>query len=188
MLRADTVHRVPDEVSHSITWSVDPRPYGPPAGARTNFRAGRAAAEAFRGGPSYVSIAFPFEAKLTGPLWVHYWGDGQYAGAEMLYTAKNARKWRDRSGRTRGISAGLSSRPIIAKLADAVQWAVSARDATGREIVFERFAMPRWQLAAAEFVRVRGVMDAVEMEFVRTHESIERDGVRCDDHEDPSAL
>ncbi|MES2754933.1 MAG: hypothetical protein V4659_09740 [Pseudomonadota bacterium] len=186
VLRALSVRPPAETARHIIMWAIDPRPGGPPLTTKPDFLAGRVLADAFRLGPTYVSVDFPFETALVGPLWAHYWGDGAYAGAETLYTARAARKARNRDGRTVGISAGLLSRPILAKLADTTEWTVSARDPAGREITFERFAVPRWQNVESEFRRLRALMDALELEFRTTHAPLKRGGVSCADHGDPA--
>jgi hypothetical protein len=173
---------------HSVTWTIYPLAEGPPARRRVTFLGGRREADAFVSGPDYVHIAFSWHTEVTGPVWAYYWGDGRYVGAEMLFSAGNVRRFRDRSGRLGGISGGLANRTLLAALADARSWTVVAADATGKRLFSETFSVPRWRAAEAEYRRARAALDRVEARFRVTHEPLSADGVSCADEDDPASM
>ncbi len=172
---------------HSITWTVDPDPAGPPPRRKPGFLAGRKEADAFRTGPDYVHISFTWHTRVEGPVWAHYWGDGAYVGADLLQTARAARRFRDRQGLSGGISGGISNRALLTALAEARTWQVVAIDSTGKRLFTESFQVPGWRSAEAEFRRARAQIDRIEAEFRKHHEPREVDGASCTDQEDPSA-
>ncbi len=172
---------------HDISWTVFPRPEGPPEGRKHSFLRGRKEAEAFSGGPDYVHIDFSWNERLTGPIWVHYWGDGVYAGSHMLVTARQVRRWTDKQGRTAGLSGGLATPSLLAALAPARSWSVVAADATGRTIFSDTFQMPDWRQVEAEYRRVRARIDMVEQRFRADHEPRSENGVHCSDEPSPDS-
>jgi len=183
-----TVHEPGDHRGrHSVTWTIHPDPAGPQPTRKRSFRAGRKQADAFRSGPDFVHIHFAWYTRVEGPVWAHYWGDGAYAGADRLMTARSARRFRDKDGLTGGISGGLSARPLLTALAGARTWQVVAVDATGKQLFSDSFQLPRWQAAEAEFRRARARLDALEAEFRKDHEPREQSDAACADHDDPNS-
>lgn len=176
-----------DPNRHRITWTVYPLAEGPPPSRRPNFLGGRREAGLFATGPDYVHISFLWHTQVTGPVWAYYWGDGHYAGVEMLMSARNTRRFRDRDGLLGGISGGLSDRALLTALADARSWTVVAIDATGKRLFQETFAVPDRQRVEAEYRRARAALDRVEARFRATHAPLSEDGVACEDAEDPAA-
>ena len=179
------MHREPPD-RHDISWTVFPRPEGPPAGRKYTFLRGRKEAEAFSGGPDYVSIDFRWTGKVTGPIWVYYYGDGMPAGSEMLATARRVRRW-TKNGRTMGLSGGLTTPSLLAALAPARRWSVVATDGAGNTIFSDSFEMPAWQKVEAEYRRARIRLDSVEQRFRSDHELRNEDGVQCEDQPSPDS-
>jgi hypothetical protein len=173
-----------DAGSHNMTWTISPRTEGPPQVRSRGFLMGRREAEAFREGPDYVHIDFSWHTSVAGPIWAHYWGDGTYAGADMLMTRWDVRRWTDRQGLLGGLSGGLSSRPLLTALAPARRWTVVAVDATGKQLHSESFEMPSWRAVETEYRRMRATIDRVELRFRTAHDPITEDGVACADIED----
>jgi hypothetical protein len=168
----------------SVVWSIDPRP-NPPPQARAFFLGGRREADAFKAGPDYIHIDFEWRAVAVGPVWAHYWGDGSYAGADMLMTRRQASRSTLRDGTLAPLSGGLAQRTIIARLAPKRRWTVIAADATGKQLFSESFEMPSWDVAEAEFRRAKSQIDALELIFRRDHQALRDGNVSCTDEEHP---
>ena len=88
-------------------------------------------AEVRRNGPVTVLIDFKWEpVALVGPLWAQFWGDGAYAGTQMMMSARKMRRYygKDRQASSIGTHPGTA---LIAKLASARTWTAVAVDSTG---------------------------------------------------------
>ena len=172
---------------HSVHWTVYPDPAGPRPGLKRALVKGRKQSDAFRTGPDFIHILFGWHTRVKGPVWAHYWGDGAYAGADRLMTARSARRYRDKQGLTGGVDGGLVARPLLTALAEARTLRVVAIDATGKRLFSESFQLPRRQSAEAEFRRARAQLDRLEAEFRKDHEPREEAGAGCADHDDPAS-
>ena len=182
------VQRQTGDIRHDVIWSVFPRPEGPPPDGPPGFLNGRREADAFSTGPDYVHIDFRWHTQVVGPVWAHYWGDGAYAGADLLMTARHVRRFTDRDGRLGGLSGGLATRPILTALAPAQSWTVVVNDATGKQLFTETFEVPRRELAEAEFRRARAIMDRLEAHFRLDHRPRSEGGATCGDDPPPEAV
>jgi hypothetical protein len=172
---------------HNVSWTIDPRPEGPPPSARPSFLDPRREQEAFASGPNYVHIDFDWLAEATGPIHAYYWGDGAYAGADLLMSARQVRRFTDRDGRLGGLSGGLAVRTLLSALAPARRWTVAAVDSTGKTLFSESFDLPRREAVEAAFRRARAAIDSVEARFRPAHRPINEGGVRCEDKENPES-
>ena len=182
VMQVDTPER-----RHSITWTVHPLLEGPPPSKRPAFLGGRRESEAFATGPDYVHIDFLWRTSAVGPIWAHYWGDGVYAGADLLMSARQVRRATGKDGTLGGLSGGLASRPLLTALAGARRWTVVAEDSAGKRLFGDSFTVPRREVAEAEYRRARAAIDRAEPIFRLTHEPYDKDGVTCTDHENPAA-
>lgn len=170
----------------TIQWAVDPRP-DPPAGAKRRWPMAVREADAFRNGPSSVIIDFTWEPRaLTGPLWVQFWGDGSYAGTQMMRKARDVRRYY--GGERPAFTAGLTpSTALIARLASAQRWTAAAVDSTGRLLSSETFEMPTPDEAEAVFRKARARIDSLEPRFAIDHEPLDEGGAGCTDEENRAA-
>lgn len=168
----------------SIVWALASR--GNPArDSKYAYLGGRAPAHAFRDGPDYVHIDFDWLATAVGPIWAHYWGDGAYAGADLLMTRRQARQSLNSRGELAGLSGGLATRSLLVALADSTRWTVTAVDGAGKTLFSETFEVPGRAAAETEFVRARGAIEQLEQQFVRDHHGVAANGVTCADNESP---
>jgi hypothetical protein len=178
------------ERRYGATWTIDPRPEGPPpqrAGRRRHFQP-RAESEAFVLGPDYVHIDFGWLVPgVVGPVHAHYWGDGVSAGADLIYTARQVRRRTDRAGMLAGFSGGLSEPALLQALAPARLWSVVVSDSTGKVLLSDSFEVPRRELVAAEFRRARAILDDLEARFRVDHRPLREGSAACQDNEDPNA-
>jgi hypothetical protein len=176
----------PDD-RRTVRWTVDPRPAGPPQGKKKKRRWARAQADAFRNGPDSVVVQFKWEhVPLTGPLWVQFWGDGAYGGAQILMNARDTRRYfrKGRGPTGAGTSPGAD---VIAKLASARRWTAVALDSSGKRLASETFEVPGPEEAEAAFREARRRIDSLEPRFAASHDPIEEGGAGCSDEEDPAA-
>jgi hypothetical protein len=82
-----------DREPHGTTWTIDPRPETfPPDGKAFPSMRGRNEAEVLREGPDYVHISYEWHTEAVGPIYVYFWGDGIYVGAEQLFSARQVRR------------------------------------------------------------------------------------------------
>lgn len=168
-------------------WTIDPRPDGPAKGEPVTWNTGRSEAEVLRDGPDYVHINFPWYTAVTGPVYAHFWGDGTYAGAERLFTARQVRHSTGRDGKMGGLSGGLSKGPTMQSLYRAQIWAFKVTDATGKELTSGSFHPPDLARAAARYRLVRTEIDQLETEFRTDFETKVRGSTICEADEDPAS-
>lgn len=179
------MERPGDGDRYAMQWTVDPSPEGPPAKSRKS--SARSLEDAFRNGPESIYVDFKWEGAVAGPLWVHYWGDGVYAGGEMLMSARSVRRWFGKSTVRTGTSATPGA-AVKAKLAPARTWTALARDSAGRQLDSKTFDVPTAPEAEREFLRARARIDAVEPRFRTDHAPLDEGDVSCSDFEDPQSI
>lgn len=170
---------------YEMMWTVDPRPEGPPAKDRNPSTF--SLEEAFRSGPETISIEFKWEGAVVGPLWVHYWGNGVYAGGEMLMSARSVRRWFGNSTVRTGTNATPGA-AVKARLAPARTWTALVRDSKGRQLDSKTFDVPTPSEAGREFRRARARIDAVELRFRTDHTPLDEGDVSCSDFDDPQSI
>lgn len=162
-------------------WSIDQRPPAPPK--RYGWQVGRQEREVFAGGPDGFSLNLPAADLGTGGVWLHWWGDGEFAGTTHAITARQARSYARRQYRS--IGAYLNDRAVLSRLADARRWTVAATDATGRVLYRKITSMPRAAAVKAAFLAAKARLLAARDRFVATEG---RDGgAACEEHLPPDA-
>jgi hypothetical protein len=167
-------------------WTIDPRPEGPPRRVSVSWDTGRSEAEVLRNGPDYVHIDYPWHTEVTGPVYVHFWGDGTYVGAERLFSAGRVRRYTERDGKMGGLSGGLSKGPIMQALYGSQAWAFKVTDATGKELTSGSLHPPDLARAVTEYRFVRAEIENLETEFRTDFETRTRGSTTCAAHEDPA--
>jgi hypothetical protein len=136
-------------------WQIDNRP---PARPRVyGYQVGRPEAVIFRQGPDSVSFGtIEYGEVRDGPIWVRMYGDGAYAGAFLVQTARQTR--RQHRHRGYGVSV-LVSQPhqpaVVANLAGALEWRAVLVDPSGRELGSRSVRVPARARVEAEFVRAK---------------------------------
>ena len=173
---------------HTTYWSIYSTPEGPAADAPLTHLKPRAEASILAEGPDYVHIDFPWHTEAVGPIWAHYWGDGEYAGAQMLFSAKAVRRMRDKEGKVGGLSGGLSNGTVMKALAGKRDWTVAAMDVTGKLLFSDTFRPPMLGKSLDTYRRARADMDAMEQEFRTDHRTRTRGETFCADNGDPNEL
>jgi hypothetical protein len=171
---------------HSLIWAIDPRP-----GSSARLRAwphSRREADAFRFGPGHVLVDLKpdSEVAVVGGLWIQYWGDGVYAGADMWASQRKAPRRMGGPGQLAGIGA-LVSPVLIAKLTPARTWTAVLTDSTGRRLATDIFEVPPPQEAESTFRQARAAIDALEPRFRIDHSPLSEGGAHCSDNNDPIA-
>lgn len=165
--------------NHETYWHIDPRAEGPPANERKDWFSGRSEAEVLRDGPDYVHVDYRWYTQVNGPVWAHYWGDGRYAGAELLFSASKVRRYTEKDGKMGGLSGGLGKGPIMTALGASRSWAFKVVDATGKELASETFAPPNLGNSVEEYRRHRLAIETLEAEFRTDFQERQNGTVSC---------
>jgi len=172
---------------YAISWTIDPRPEGPPRGSKRRWPNPRKQAGAFRAGPDLVRIDFKWGRDAVAPIWVHYWGDGAYAGADLLVTARMMKRRIANIPSPYSSEGGLASRRLLAALAPARIWTVVVTDSAGKTYSSETFSVPTWREAESAFRHARARIDAMERRY-RSLDPLPESDASCTPHEDPEAI
>jgi hypothetical protein len=172
---------------HGTYWTIDPRPEGPLAGEPVSWDTGRSEADVLRDGPDYVHINYPWRTQVVGPVHVYFWADETYVGAELLFSARQVRRWTDKDGTMGGLSGGLSKGPIMRALYGSETWAFKVTDATGKELTAGAFRPPDLGRSIVEYRRAREEIERLEVEFRSDFQDRVSGTTTCAAHEDPSA-
>lgn len=176
-----------DHEPHGTTWTIDPRPDGPPVDAPPSWNRGRSEAKVLREGPDYVHISYPWHTEVVGPVYVYFWGDGTYIGAEQLFSARQVRRWTGKDGKMGGLSSGLSKGPIMQALYKTQDWTFKVTDATGKELTSGTFHPPDLARSIVEYRRVRAEIEKLEVEFRTDFQTKTLGTTRCAANDDPAS-
>jgi hypothetical protein len=169
---------------HSLIWAVDPRPEG--SEKLREWPNARREVEAFRFGPGYAQVDFKLDAEVAGALWIHYWGNGAYAGSDLRLSARQVRRFVGKGRRAVGIGANVSP-AVIAKLASTRRWTAILVDSTGKRLDTEVFEVPIPEEAEMAFRKARAAIDSLESRFRIDHRPRSEGGGDCFDHPDPNS-
>jgi|GEM_PF-4434772 len=117
---------------------------------------------AFAAGP-HVQITYGWVGARDGPIWAHYYGDGHYAGVELIESRLRARATlgRDAAGRL----GDIRDPAIRARLASARQWTIVVADGTGRETYRETLRLPLPAEVEAGYRRAKLAVDRMTANF-----------------------
>lgn len=158
----------------NITWTIAPEGHSL-ANARNLDRV-------LVEGPDLVGIGFPWRTQVTGPVYAHFWGDGAYAGSQILYNARQVRQRTGQDGTMGGLQGGLGQGAVLQALAGSDTWSFAVIDQTGKELVRGQLRPPDLNRSVAEYHRVTNLME--EMMASQPTEFISRDGFRCSQFEE----
>lgn len=173
---------------YTTYWQIHSSEKGPAADAPPTHLRPRTEASIIADGPEYVHIDYRWHTEAVGPIWAHYWGDGEYAGAEMLFSSWQVRKMREKDGKIGGLSGGLSRGPVMKALAGKRDWTVAAVDATGKRLFSTTFRPPMLSRSLDAYRRARTEMDAAEREFRIDHKTRDHGTASCADNVDLGEL
>lgn len=173
---------------NGTSWLIDPRPAGPPADEPRSWDTGRSEAEVLRDGPDYIHINFTWDTEVIGPVHAYFWGDGRYAGAEQLFSARQVKRATGRDGKMGGLSDGLSKGPTLRALYGSRQWTFKVTDGAGKELTVGTFHPPDLAHAIDEYRSVRADIEKLEPEFRTDFETKTRGSITCAAHDDSGSL